>query len=78
MTDSISQLQLQMAVLYEDPDVFIQRCPTAAVANGEKGPAVRELVYSHAQDADRRRMAGMEETIERILSRMETAESNLS
>ena len=78
MTDSIILLQTQIAIFYEESDVFIHRCPTAAIANGEQGPAVRELVYSHAQDADRRRMAGMEETIERILSRMETAESNLS
>ena len=78
MTDSISQLQRQMAVLYEDSDVFIQRCPTAAVANGEQGPAVRELAFTHAQDADRRRRAGMEVSIEEILRRMETAESNLS
>ena len=70
MTDSITLLQNQIAVLYEDSDVFTHRCPTEAVANGEKGPAVRELVYSHAQDADRRRMAGMEESLEQILSRM--------
>ena len=70
MTDSISQLQLQMAVLYEDPDVFIHRCPTAAVAHGELGPAVRELTYAHTLNADRTRRAGMEVSIEEILRRM--------
>ena len=43
MTDSITLLQTQIAVLNEDSDVFIHRCPTAAVANAEQGPEVREL-----------------------------------
>ena len=66
MTDSVTTLQSQIAVLHENPDDFIHRCPTAEVANGEKGPAVRELVYAHAQDADRRRMARIEEAIVKI------------
>ena len=43
MMDSITILQTQMASLLADPDHY----------QDEVGPAVRERVFSHAQDSDR-------------------------
>lgn len=45
MVDSITTLQNQMAVLFEEPDLFFTRSPDAST--GERDFAVRELAYAH-------------------------------
>ena len=44
MVDSITTLQIQMANLIEDPDVYMRRSGPVAV-DGDPGPAVRERVW---------------------------------
>ena len=75
MVDSIITLQTQMAALIEDPDLYLMRSPTAA--SGDKGPAVRELVYSHAQQSDRMKIHEMEEVINKNTSRLDDLEASL-
>jgi hypothetical protein len=74
MMDSITTLQTQIAAFYEDPDVFIQRCPDASY--GEQGPAVRELRYAHSQEYDRVRMSRIEDQLNQHDLRMNDLESS--
>ena len=61
---------------FEDPDLYLTRSPTAA--SGDKGAAARELVYAHAQQADRVRMAQLEEVINKSTSRLDDLEATLA
>ena len=76
MMDSIIIFPNQMAELLEDPEQFFTRIPDAS--SGERGPAVRERVYSYAQQSDRTKMHDMEEVINTSTSRINELEVTLA
>ena len=63
MSDSIAALSTQMAALLEDPGQFFRRVQdslsTPTEGFDELGPAVRERIYSRAQESDREMMREM-------------------
>ena len=63
MSDSITALTNQMALLLEDPGGFNRRQPdnlnTPIGDSDEKGPAVRERIYARAHESDRVAMQDM-------------------
>jgi len=74
MVDALTALQNQMTALMEDLDQYLRRSLSAST--GDRGPAVRERVYSHAQQSDRMKMNIMEEVTNKNTSRLDDLEAS--
>ena len=73
MMDSITTLQTQMAILMEDPTIYMNR----ARSTTDAGPAVRARAYDHEIERDRGRMIEMEEAIRLNASRLDDMANRL-
>ena len=80
MSDSITNLQNQMALLMEDSDQFWARYQhmTPEAQSGERGPAVRERLYAHTSETDRVTMKEMETVSTTHKEKIDELESNIS